>query len=150
MEHCERNNIITEEQAAGKRGSWGCTDQLFINKMIYKEAVSNRRNLVTVWLDYRKAFGRLPHGWILESLKLAKIPDLIIQAIKQLMRKWRTQTRLNRETENIDTDFINYLRGILQGDTLSLIPFVLSVNALSFLLNKYEGYQAGKSDRTKT
>ena len=46
-------------------------------------------------------------------------------------------------------DFINYLRGILQGDTLSFILFVLSVNPLSFRLNKYEGYRAGKSDRTK-
>ena len=54
MEHCEENNIITKEQAAGKRGSWGCTDQLLINKMIYDEVTSNRRNLVTVWLDYKK------------------------------------------------------------------------------------------------
>lgn len=28
MDHCQENNIITEEHAAGKRGSWGCTDQL--------------------------------------------------------------------------------------------------------------------------
>ena len=60
MEQCERNNIITEEQAAGKRGSWGCTGQLLINKMIYEEVVSNRRNLVKVWLDYRNAFDSLP------------------------------------------------------------------------------------------
>ena len=56
MEHCKENNIITEEQAAGKRGSWGCMYQLLINKMIYDELTSNRRNLVTVWLDYKKAF----------------------------------------------------------------------------------------------
>ena len=115
--------------------------------MIYEEVVSNIRNLVTVWLDYRKAFDSLPHGWSLESFKLAQIPDLIIKAIKQLMLKWRTQTRLNGETESIEKDFINYLRGILQGDTLSLILLVLSVNPLSFL---YEGYRAGKSDRKKT
>ena len=92
IEHCGRHSIITEEQAAGKRGSWGCTDQLLINEMIHAEVVSNRRNLVTVWLDYRKAFDSLPHSWILESIKLAIIPDLIIQSIKQLMVKWRTKT----------------------------------------------------------
>ena len=59
--------------------------------MIYEEVVSNRRNLVTVWLDYKKAFDSVPHSWILESLKLAKVPDVIIQAISQLMLKWRTQ-----------------------------------------------------------
>ena len=26
MDHCEKNGIVTEEQAAGKRGSWGCSD----------------------------------------------------------------------------------------------------------------------------
>ena len=54
-DHCEKNGIITEEQAAGKRGSWGCSDQLLINKMIYDQAAGNRRNLVTIWLDYKKA-----------------------------------------------------------------------------------------------
>ena len=149
MEHCERNGIVTEEHAAGKRGSWGCADQLLINKMIYEEVVSNRRNLVTVWLDYKKAFDSVHHSWILESLKLAKVPDVIIQAISQLMLKWRTQARLNSGKENIETDFIKYLRGILQGDTMSLILFVLTVNPLSFLLSKYEGYSIGKTKRTK-
>ena len=65
--------------------------------MINEEVVSNKRNLVTVWLDYKKAFDSVPHSWILESLKLAKVTDVIIQAISQLMLKWRTQARLNSE-----------------------------------------------------
>ena len=28
MQHCTQNKIIIEEQAAGKHGSWGTTDQL--------------------------------------------------------------------------------------------------------------------------
>ena len=141
MDHCERNKIIAEEQAAGKLGSWGCADQLLINKMIYEEVTQARKNLVTVWLDYQKAFDSVPHSWIIESLELAKVPPAIIKAIEQLMYKWKTQARLNGETSNIETDFISYLRGILQGDTLSLILFVLSVNPLPFLLKNHEGYK---------
>ena len=74
MNHCESSNIVTEEQAAGKGNSWGCTDQLLINKMIHKEVIQNRRNLTTVWLDYKKAFDSVPHSWIVESLKLAGAP----------------------------------------------------------------------------
>ena len=55
MDHCKQNKIITIEQAAGKRGSWGCTDQLLINKMVYDEVKTNRRNLATAWLDYKKS-----------------------------------------------------------------------------------------------
>ena len=142
MDHCESNKIITEEQAAGNRGSWGCSDQLLINKMIHDQFTSKRRNLVTIWLDYKKAFDSVPHSWLIRSLELAKIPERIINAIKQLMFKWKTKVYLYGENKNLGSDFINYLRGILQGDTLSLILFVLSVNPLSFLLNKYEGYKS--------
>ena len=98
IDHCTTNNIVTEEQAAGKLGSWGCADQLLINKMVYDEVIKNRRNLVTVWLDYKKAFDSVPHSWIIESLKLANIPDEIIEVIKMLMCKWRTKIHLYGET----------------------------------------------------
>ena len=61
LDHCHRNSIITEEQAAGKTGNRVCTDQLLINKMVYEEVTSNRRNLITVWLDYKKAFDSVLH-----------------------------------------------------------------------------------------
>ena len=80
MEHSTRNAIVTEEQAAGKRGSWGCIDQLLINKMIYKEVKERRKKLITVWLDDEKAFDSIPHAWIIKSLQLAKIPGMIIEA----------------------------------------------------------------------
>ena len=36
-DHCSTNDIITLEQAGGKKGSWGCSDQLLINKMVLDE-----------------------------------------------------------------------------------------------------------------
>ena len=42
-------------------------------------------------------------------------------------------------------DFIEYLTGILQGDCLSLILFVLCVNPLSHLLKDTEGYMTGEA-----
>ena len=120
MDHCNSNNIVTKEQAAGKRNSWGCTDQLLINKMIYEEVKENRRNLTTVGLDYKKALDSIPHSWILESLKLARAPDKIINAIYVPMTKWKTKMHIYGENKRIETDEIEYNRGIIQGDTLSL------------------------------
>ena len=43
-----------------------------------------RRNIFTVWLDYKKAFDSVPHEWLLYALQLAKVPAQLIEAIKHL------------------------------------------------------------------
>ena len=65
---------------------------------------------------------------------------MIIEAIRMLMIKWRTKLHLYAESNTIESSFIDYMRRILQGDLLSLILFVLSVNLLSYLLSKEKGY----------
>ena len=55
-DHVLHNNIIINEQAGGKKSTWGTTEQLLINKSILKEVKNSRINLVTVWLDYRKVY----------------------------------------------------------------------------------------------
>ena len=140
VDHCTTNNIITAEQAGGKPGSWGCTDQLLINKMILDEVKIHRRTLYMMWFDYKKAFDSVPHDWILKALNLAHIPPKIIETIKNLMQVWATKLYLN----DIETDMIKYLTGFLQGDCLSLIMFILCVNPLSFLLKRLPGYKPGQ------
>ena len=54
VDHCTTNNIITTEQAGGKKQSWGCTDQLLTNRMILGEVQRGRRNLLMMWFDYKK------------------------------------------------------------------------------------------------
>ena len=61
-DHVLHNSIITNEQAGGKKGTWGTTEQLLINKSILKEVKNSRRNLVAVWLNYRKAFDSIPYS----------------------------------------------------------------------------------------
>ena len=72
------------QQAASKKGVWGCAEQLLINKMNPNEIKHNHRNLYTVWLDYQKAFNSVPYSWMIMALELAKIPTVIIKAIEQL------------------------------------------------------------------
>ena len=146
VDHCTSNNIITLEQAGGKPGSWGCTDQLLINKMILDEVKKNRRNLHLMWFDYKKAFDSVPHDWIIKALELAKVPYEIIRSVQNLMSIWATKLYLS----DITSEVIKYLCGILQGDCLSLILFILSVNPLSFLLKKLPGYNAGPPGQRDT
>ena len=148
QDHCRENNIITDEQAAAKHGSWGCTDQLLVNKAIMKEVTKGRKNLFCIWMDYKKAFDSVPHDWLLKALELAKVPPDIIEAIERLSKGWETKATLQATNGTIETDSIKYRRGILQGDSLSVILYVLSVNPASFLLERtQQGYELGEAFR---
>ena len=65
----------------------GCTDQLLINKMTLDKVRLNRRNLFMMWFDYKKAFDSIPHQWLIEALKLAKITDMHLNVISKLTEK---------------------------------------------------------------
>ena len=115
-DQCSIYDIIPLEQAGGKKGSWGCADQLLVNEMILEQVRNNRRNLLMMWFDYKKAFDSVPHDWIIKALQLAKRPPKIMNAISKLMKVWATKITLKGENETIETRVINYLTGVLQGD----------------------------------
>ena len=87
QDHCQSNGITADEQAGEKSGSWGCKDQLLINKAVNEDVKKNRKNLFTIWLDYQKAFDSISNKWVIQALKLAKkLPDDLIEAIYQLTK----------------------------------------------------------------
>ena len=69
----DENNLFPAEQKGCKKGSYGCKDQLLVNKAILQEAKSRKKNLSTAWIDYRKAFDSLPHSWIEKTLQLYRV-----------------------------------------------------------------------------
>ena len=125
---------------------WGCTDQLLINKVVADEVRNHRRNLCTIWLDYKKAYDSVPFQWILEALRLAKVPEAIVESIQTLMKSWVVELNLPIKEGNIQIGEILYRKGLLQGDYLSVILFILSLNPVSYL-NQADGYKMG--DREK-
>ena len=137
-EHLRDNNIIAPEQAGAKKGMWGC---LLIKKVVTDEVTKGRRNVNMIWLDYKKAYDSVPHAWIIEALKLTKIPDNIIATIQNLISKWQTELNIPTINGNIRIEEILYKKGVFQGDYLSVILFILSLNPLSFLLNETDHYK---------
>ena len=61
-DHVLHNNIFTIEQAGERKGTWGTTKQVLINKSILKEVNNSRRNLVTVWLNTLRFSTPFPIG----------------------------------------------------------------------------------------
>ena len=145
MDHVSKNDIVTPEEAAGKKRVWGTVQQLLLNKSILKEVRLMQCNLVTVWLDHRKSFDSIPHSRLLHALKLAKLPNHLLMAVKNLTESWYTKLDLNGKDDSIVSNVIKIVTGICQGDSLSVILFVLALNPLSHLLRSTKGYAYGKN-----
>ena len=103
--------------------------------------IKRRKNVLYIWLDYKKAFDSVPHSWLIKSLELAKVSSTIIKAIERLTETWSTNAYLRTPKGNITTDEIKYKKRILQSYALSVILFILSVNPSSFLLNRAQGFE---------
>lgn len=89
-QHLDVNNILPEEQKGCKKGSYGCKDQLLINKMIMEDCFKKRKNLSMAWVDYQKAFDSVPHSWIIETLKIYKFSDTLVNFLQTTMKDWNT------------------------------------------------------------
>ena len=76
-------------------------------------------------------------------MELAKLPPEIVDAICNLMKSWQTRIFLKTPTETIETNNVKYENGVLQGDCLAMMLFMLSINPLSHLLRNLDGYAAG-------
>ena len=80
---------------------------------------------------------------MIQSLRLAKIPEKLIIAIETLTKQWATVIELHEDQSSITSDVINFSNGIFQGDSISVLFFILSLNHLSYVLGKLKGYNYG-------
>ena len=137
----DSNDILPTEQKGCRRGSYGCKDQLLVNKMILENCHTRHSNLSTAWIDYKKAFDSVPHSWILKALEIFKVSPVIINFISKNMTKWETELHLCHAGGTLKSSSIQINCGIFQGDSLSPLLFCLALIPLSHMLNKTEyGY----------
>ena len=116
----EENNLLPIEHKGCQKGSYGCKDQLLINKVIIEEVKTRKKNLTTAWIDYKKAFDFVPHDWILKCLDIYKILPILIQFLTASMDQWKTTLLLNHADGTLHSRQVNINNGVFQDDSLSL------------------------------
>ena len=82
----EANNIFSIEQKGCRRGSYGCKDQLLINRMIIEDHKSKHKNLSMAWINHRKAIKSVPHSLMLKVVDLFKISPALINLLRIFTR----------------------------------------------------------------
>ena len=78
------------------------------------------QKLFMAWIDYKKACDSAPHSWILSCLGLYKVHPRICVFIQNVMQNWK----VNLYCVDHFYGEVNVLRGIYQGDSLSLLLFI--------------------------
>ena len=140
--HVESFDILPAEQKALRKGRRGCLDALLIDTMITESTKDEQRDLSVAWIDYQKAYDRVPHGWLQMVLRAIKAPENVRDCIRRLSEKWETEFSIGKEKEvrvNMHPQ-----RGLFQGDSLSPLLFCLCILPLSHALRGtgggFEGY----------
>ena len=96
------------------------------------------------WIDYKKAYDVVPHSWIINSLKMYKISEEVINFIAKTMKTWRVElTAGGRRLAEAKIQ-----RGIFQGDALLPLLFIIAIMPLNHILRKCTaGYKLSRSQQ---
>jgi hypothetical protein len=96
-------------------------------------------NRVLIALDQEKAYDRIKHDYLLETLENFNLPPLFIKTVKALYTNAYTKVTINRV---LSTSF-KVTRGVQQGDLLSCLLFNIAIEPLACALRnskKLTGY----------
>ena len=118
-----------------KPESYGCKNQLLINKMILENSHSHNTNLSIAWIDYKKVFDSVPHSWIKKCLEKFKISPVICNFLSHCMNIWKTILVLNTGENILNAGDISIKNDMFQGNSFSPILFCVALIPLSKLLN---------------
>ena len=76
--HVEANGLLPEEQCALKKGARGCVNCLAVDKVVITDArFKGLRTLRVGWIDFKKAYDRVPHEWLITVLDTIHAPGWV-------------------------------------------------------------------------
>ena len=128
QELVENRGLLAENQLGTVRRVQSAKEQAMINIAIHK---FNKNSLKTTWIDVKKAFDSVDHDYLINCIEKLNLPSWIQKFLKSITCRWKLNIRFNNE----DLMQKKVERGILQGDSLSPLLFVLCMDPLSRKLN---------------
>ena len=93
-EHALVNEIWDEGQLGAVEGVLGTVDQLIIDRCIMEEVKQHHCNLAVALYDYKKAYDKVHHDWMIRVYDWIGIPRNVIRLIVDLMSKWKMRLEI--------------------------------------------------------
>ena len=134
-DHAIAYSLLPPEQRAIHRGHRGCLDALMIDSMVAKEVMVRHRDLSVAWIDYQKAYDRVPHEWMSWMLSYIKASLSVQVVLDNLRKQWSSVFCVGTGEGAVRTE-LQFRRGLFQGDSLSPLLFCLSIAPISHALRE--------------
>ena len=111
----QAEKIIVEEKA-GFRAGRSTTVQIFSLRIFCEKYFQHQQDLYHVFIDFKKAFGRVWHAALWATMKKYSISTTLVRVIKTLYEKATSFILFNSSIE----DWFRTTAGVRQGCLLSL------------------------------
>lgn len=128
----EDHKLFMEAQA-GFRPGRGCVDNIFTFASIINLHLIKKRKLYVAFVDFKSAFSEVNHDLLFEKMFAFGISGKIISLIRTLYQQSQVQIRV----EDKLTPPCKITKGVITGDSISPLNFVIFINDLEDYLRSH-------------
>ena len=144
MSHLISNKLIKPSQH-GFMPKRSTTTNLVTYLDYVTKQLDSGHSVDILYLDFAKAFDKVPHQRLIQKLKCHKINPKVIAWISSWLHNRKQRVSVNGTV----SEWIDVLSSVVQGSVLGPILFIIFINDIDLCLGDFEAFMSKFADDTK-